>query len=362
MPAALQQHAGDEQRLGAQPRHQHDVAHVGHHADDHHHREQGDARLDRRVPQGHLHVVDEEQEDAEDAGPGDQHGEVSAAAVAVEDDPGRQQRVRGARLPGREHDEQRDAGREEAHRRGRVPAVRRGVGEAVDQAEHPARHRCHARDVQPGARRLGLPAQQQRASGDPDRREEQVDIQAPPPRQVGGQRAAEQQPEARAAGRDRAVDAEGLGPFLHVGERRGQQRQGGRRQQRGEDPLAGTRRHQHGEAVRGAADGGGDREPGQPGQEGRLAADQVGQPPAEQQQATERQCVRGHDPLPVGVGETQGALGRRQREVHHGHIEDDHERGSADGGEDQPPPWVRIASVAITQAPDRHCACCRMGC
>ena len=254
-------------------------------------------------------------------------------------------------LPGGERDEQHYAGREEAHRRGRVPAVRRGVGEAVDQAEHPARHRCHARHVQPGARRLGLPAQQQHASGDPDRCEEQVDIQAPPPRQVGGQRAAEQQPQARAAGRDRAVDAEGLGPFLHVGECRGQQRQGGRRQQRGEDSLAGTRRHQHGEAARGAADGGGGREPGQPGHEGRLAADQVGQPPAEQQQAPERQRVRGHDPLPIGVGEPQRVLGRRQREIHHGHIEDDHERGSADGGEDQPPPWVGIASVAIAEAP-----------
>ena len=258
---------------------------------------------------------------------------------------------------------QRGRGREDAPGRGRAPAVRRGVGEAVDQAEHPARHRHHARDVEPGARRLGLPAQQQRASGDRDPGEDQVDVQAPPPRQVGGQRAADQQPEGRAAGRDRAVDAECPAPFLRVGKRRGQQRQGGRRQQRGEDPLAGACRHQHREADRGAADGGGDREAGQPGQEGHLAADQVGQPPAEQQQAPERQRVRGHDPLPVGVREPQRALRRRQREVHHGHVEDDHESGGADGGEDQPPPRARNAGVNdVTGTSGGHFAECRLGC
>jgi len=66
--------------------------------------------------------------------------------------------------------------------------------------------------------------------------------------------------------------------------------------------------------------------------------------------------------LPVGVGESQRALRRRQREVHYGHVEDDHQRGGADGGEDQPPPWVRIAGVALTETPDRRGACCRLGC
>jgi hypothetical protein len=68
-------------------------------------------------------------------------------------------------------------------------------------------------------------------------------------------------------------------------------------------------------------------------------------PSAEQQQAPERQRVRGHDPLPVGVGEPQRALRRRQREVHHGHVEDDHQNASADDGEDQPPPRIRSAGV-----------------
>jgi hypothetical protein len=58
--------------------------------------------------------------------------------------------------------------------------------------------------------------------------------------------------------------------------------------------------------------------PASPGQEGHLAAEQIGQPTAEQQQAAERQGVGGDHPLPVRDGEVQCALRRRQRDVHHG--------------------------------------------
>ena len=50
-------------------------------------------------------------------------------------------------------------------------------------------------------------------------------------------------------------------------------------------------------------------EPDQPGDEHALAAEHVTQPATDQQQAAERQGVRGHDPLPVAVREVQGALG-----------------------------------------------------
>src|SRR5579875_1452870 len=46
-----------------------------------------------------------------------------------------------------------------------------------------------------------------------------------------------------------------------------------------------------------------------PAAEGRLAADQVGEPAAEQQQAAECERVAGDDPLPLGVREVQGVLG-----------------------------------------------------
>ena len=70
----------------------------------------------RGVAQGLLHVVDEEQEDAEHAGTGDQHRQEGAAAVAVEHHPGRQQRAGRAGLPEREGGEQRHARGQEARR------------------------------------------------------------------------------------------------------------------------------------------------------------------------------------------------------------------------------------------------------
>ena len=137
---------------------------------------------------------------------------------------------------------------------------------------------------------------------------------------------------------DRPVDGERLAAVLRRGERGGQQGQRRGHQQRGERALAGPRGHQHGEVDRGAADG---RDPGeadQPGQERDLPARQVRQPAPQQQQAPERQRVRGDHPLPVHRGEVQRPLRRRQRDVHHRKIEDHHQLSQADHAQDQPPP------------------------
>ena len=259
---------------------------------------------ERRVAQRLLQVVGQEQEDPEHPGRADEEREVRAAPVAVEHHPGRQQRMRRPALPERERHSQRDACGQEPPGGRRVPAVRGRVGEAVDQAEHRAGDQQRAGDVEPGLNRGRLPLQQQRSAGERHRGEDQVHIQAPAPGQVLGQRAAEQQAH-RAAGRgDRPVDGERLGAVLRRGERGGQQRQRGGHQQRRERALAGPRGDQHGEVDRGAADGRDHGEPGQAGQERDLAAEQVGQPAAEQQQAAERQRVGGDHPLPVHGGET----------------------------------------------------------
>jgi hypothetical protein len=60
-------------------------------------------------------------------------------------------------------------------------------------------------------------------------------------------------------------------------------------------------------------------------------------------------------------------LRRRQREVHHGPVEDDHENAGADDGEDQPPPWVRIADVGdvpetdVTETDVTETSACHIG-
>ena len=107
-------------------------------------------------------------------------------------------------------------------------------------------------------------------------------------------------------------------------------------QERSERALNGACRDEHPEALRRSADGGGDREPGEPADEGPLASEEVGDPPAEQEQAAERQRVGGHHPLAVVNREVQGALCGRQRDVHDGRVEHDHQLGDADDQQDRP--------------------------
>ena len=227
-----------------------------------------------------------------------------------------------------------------------MPVVRGGVGESVDQAEQAAGHQQHARDVQPGLGLRRLPLEQERSADEREAREDEVDIQRPAPGQVLGQRAAEQQAHGAACRGDRPVDTERLAALLRLGERGRQQRQRRRHQDRGESALAGACGDQHGEVDRGTADGRDAREAEQPDQERHLPANQVGQPPAEQQQAAERQGVGRDDPLPVHRAEVQRVLRGRQRDVHHRDVKDHHELRKADHAEDEPAPPVLRAGPA----------------
>jgi hypothetical protein len=81
------------------------------------------------------------------------------------------------------------------------------------------------------------------------------------------------------------------------------------------------------------AERGRERESAQADQQRALATGVVRDPAAEQQQAAEGQRVGGDDPLPVGVRDPEVALRRRQRDVHDGRVEDDHELGRGDHGQ-----------------------------
>jgi hypothetical protein len=95
-----------------------------------------------------------------------------------------------------------------------------------------------------------------------------------------------------------------------------------------------------GEALRGTADSGGDREARQAGDQGALPTKEVRQPPAEQQEAAEAKRIGGHHPLPAAVGEVQRLLRRGQGDVHDRGVEHDHQLGDAQDSEDQPAPVV----------------------
>ena len=61
------------------------------------------------------------------------------------------------------------------------------------------------------------------------------------------------------------------------------------------------------------------------GDEEAAAAEQIGEPSAEQEEAAEEDRVGGDHPLEALLGEIQVVLDRRQRDVHDRHVEHDHE-------------------------------------
>src|SRR5260370_3970970 len=113
-----------------------------------------------------LQVVGQEQEDPEQRGPGDEHREVGAAPVAVQQHTRRLQRVSRPALPQREDGQQHHPGGEESVGGRRVPAVGGRVREPVDQAEQAAGDQRHAGDVEPGPGLGRLGFQQQRSAGE----------------------------------------------------------------------------------------------------------------------------------------------------------------------------------------------------
>ena len=67
-------------------------------------------------------------------------------------------------------------------------------------------------------------------------------------------------------------------------------------------------------------------------------------PPTSEQQAAERERVRGHDPLSTVVGEMQRLLRRGQRDVDHRNVEHDHQLREPEDRED--PPSSRVNGVS----------------
>ncbi len=186
------------------------------------HRQERDAGQDRREPEVLLQVVGEEQEHGEDRDRRQRHRQVRAAAVAVRAPPaaaaaGGVER----RSTSHERDEQHDGDGE--HRRAScvLPQL------VVDACEKPYTRANSPPEPSsvPGMSIRGRSSgrtlcQQRQRAEHPDPGEQQVDVQAPPPRQVLGEHAAEQQADRRAAAGQRAEHAERLAALVGLGERR----------------------------------------------------------------------------------------------------------------------------------------------
>ena len=208
----------------------------------------------------------------------------------------------------------------------------------VDERHQPAGDADRPEHVEGSMRglvpRLGQIAQRRDEHDDPDR---DVDEEDPWPRDQLRDRSAEDQPDRAPSDRDRRPHPERLGPVGPLLEGRRDDRERGRRDERGAEPLERTRADQHPGARREAVEQRCRREHDEPEQEEALAPEQVAHAPAEQQETAEDEGVGVDDPLEVRLRQPEVFLDRRQRDVHDRAVEDDHELREADDDEHQPP-------------------------
>ena len=172
----------------------------------------------------------------------------------------------------------------------------------------------------------------------------------PLPAEGARQQAAEQGAGRGAAAGDAAPDAQGEIAFAALGEGRDEDRQGRRRQQRPAEALDAAEGDQRGLRPGETAGQRGAREEHETGHEHAPAAEHVGQAAAEQQEAAEEDRVGAEHPLQTLDGEVQIGPDRRQRHVHDGDVQHDHELGHADRREDVPLAVHPVASPAARVA------------
>ena len=231
---------------------------------------------------------------------------------------------------------------------------------AFDQRHHQGREhqgREHdAADVQALADPAAGFAQQRDGGHEGQQRDRQVDEEDQPPAHAADvgpdQRAAEQLPDDRGQAQGDAVDAERPAPLMgreqrvHRGEGLG--RHGGRGQ-RLEQPGQDQRHRRPGQP----AERRGEREAHEPDQEHRLAAEEVAEPPArDEEHGIDHRVARDHQ-LDVG---RRGPEPRRDRR--HGDVDDEEvQRGQEGAGQQhrQRGPAVRIEIGALDRADDGGC-------
>ena len=180
--------------------------------------------------------------------------------------------------------------------------------------------------------------QQERRERDRSEPDRDVDEEDPRPAEIRRDDAAKQDARGRAAARGGAVDPERTVALVTLGERRHQERERSRREQRASQPLQRAEAHERARRPREAAEQRARREEGETRDEHAPAAEQVGEPAAEQQRAAEENGVRGDHPLDPRFREAEVRLDRREGDVDDCHVEDDHELSGDDESECAPAP------------------------
>jgi len=185
----------------------------------------------------------------------------------------------------------------------------------------------------------------------------QVDEEDPPPGGQVGQHAGDHRSRCPADTGDAAPDSERLHPFPGIGEQQGDQAERSRCGQSLARPLDEPRGDEHGRVDGSPAGGRRRREQGHPEQKQLPPAEDVGHPTAQQEQPTGRQHIAVDYPGQSGSRKAEVMLDARQRHVHHGHIEDEHELDEPQHRQCFPPARVRRRAVghgAVSARRRRH--------
>ena len=300
-------------------------------------REERDSGLDRRPAEYLLDVEGQHQEVREDHGTEEETDDVCAEQRPNPEDPERHQRRARAALDQDEHRQDRDRGEQQQDRPRRPPANVGRFRDRVHQQRQPAGDGDRAGHVEAVMAELGTAfGNERQRQREHERSDRDVDEEDPLPAEVLGQDPADEHARGGAGAAESAPDPERLVPLRAFLEGGRHDRQGGGRDDRRADALDSARADQHRDVVGEAADERGDGEDDEPEEEDPLAAEQVGHPAAEQEEAAERDRIGDQHPLDRRLGDVQVGLDRRDRDVHDRDVEDGHEERGADDREDQP--------------------------
>jgi hypothetical protein len=220
----------------------------------------------------------------------------------------------------------------------------------LDKPEHD-RHQAAGRgqradDVQLLTGLAGHPAlrNQPRHHDQRDRRDRQVDVKDQPPRGQVGEHPGQHRTGSATQPGEPAPHPERLDPLARIREQHNDQSQRGRCGQCLPRALHEPARNQHRRTGRGPARGRCRREEPDPGEEQPSAAEQVGQPPAEQQKAARHQHVAVNHPRQPGVRERQVMLDSWERHVDDRYVDDEHELDQAEHRERPPAPRIGLGA------------------
>ena len=164
----------------------------------------------------------------------------------------------------------------------------------------------------------------------------QVDEEDPVPGEEVREDPAGEHPEGPTSGEDEPEDAHRLGTVGRLGEEHHRERERDRRDKRAAEALDRARGHQLPLRGREPAGERGEGEERDADQEHAALPEEVAQPPAQQQEAAEREQVGVDHPGERGLREAEVVPDRREGDVHDRHIQHDHQVAEAEDDQREP--------------------------